>query len=152
MRRDTARAALLFVASSLGGCGGDEGPAEPEHVQLNSGAQGDWFVCANDACTELQTTGLRLAADHRLYHLEAAASAGVSAGHFMDGDPYCVTEAFGRYEHDGGVLRLTLHDGGLTVDTDLVLDDGGVTAHSGSMQKVVPNATGRWLDGDCVLP
>jgi len=47
-------------------------------------------------------------------------------------------------------LTLTLHDGGLVVDTELVLGDGGVTAHDGAMHKVAPNATGHFVDGECI--
>lgn len=151
MRRDIARAALLVVASSLAGCD-EDAAAQPEDVELSAGVEGDWFVCADDACTELKITGLRLGVDHALAHLIAAAPAGVPAGHFMEGDPYCVGETFGSYEHDGGILRLTLHDGALIADTELVLGDGGVTAHDGAMHKVKPNATGRWIDDECVLP
>jgi hypothetical protein len=155
MSRDIAQSALLS-AILLASCVDDESAgvdaaANERDAALAAGAEGDWFVCADAACTELQTTGLRLT-DHMVYHLRAAAPAGAPASHFMDGDPYCVTEPFGSYVHDGIVLTLTLHDGGLVVDTELALDDAGITAHGGDMHKVIENATGRWVDDECLPP
>jgi len=156
-----ARGLLLTacLASGLGGCASDRDASAPDaaleptfDARVLEPAEGDWFVCANAACSELQPTGLRLSADRNISHLSAALPEGAASVHFKDGDPYCVTEPFGTYEHHGSVLTLTLHDGGLVVDTDLVIDDSGVVAHGGEMHKVMGNATGRWVDKQCRLP
>jgi len=113
--------------------------------------EGDWFVCANEACDALQTSGLRLA-EHEAFHLQAATLADGGLADFNEGDPYCVSEPFGRYEYSGDILTLTFHDGGLTAETVLAIDDSGLTTHGGDMHKVRENATGRWQDAACLLP
>lgn len=118
----------------------------------DAGAVGDWFVCADEPCLTLQPTGLRLTAEHRVHHLMAASEPDASAEPFRSGDAYCVTESFGSYTLNGEVLTLSFHDGALVVDTLLELGEGGVTAHDGAMRKVVPNATGLLVDGECLEP
>src|SRR5690349_7227118 len=153
------RRALVGIALWLSGCADDEAAADggsDPRPQLDAAVPGivagDWFVCANDACSELETTGLRLALDHTVHHLTAAKPESGAEAPFVEGDPYCVGETFGTYLYGGGVLRLTLHDGGLVVDTDLVIDDSGLATHGGDMRKVAENPTGRWIDKACIAP
>lgn len=145
--------ALLGIAVVLfGACAEDTAGADAAAVEdaasQGGPAAGDWFTCANDACTELLPTGLRLDADLSVHHLIAA----TPAEPFVEGDPYCVDEAFGSYTYRSGVLTLTLHQGGLMVETELEIDDSGLVAHDGDMHKVRENATGRWVDDECVRP
>jgi hypothetical protein len=145
--------ALLLCACASDGASESPGDAgvPAMDARVLEPPEGDWFVCANEACDELQTTGLRLLA-HEAFHLQAATYADGGLAHFGEGDPYCVSEPFGRYEYAGDILTLTFHDGGLTADTVLALDDSGLTTHGGDMRKVRQNATGRWHDTLCLLP
>lgn len=156
-RADSLTKIPLVLACVLGACASDanghpsDAAAPDMAARMLEAPEGDWFVCANEACDELQTTGLRLY-DHEAFHLQAATRADGSLPRFTEGDPYCVSEPFGRYEYAGDILTLTVHDGGLTAETELAIDDSGVTAHGGDMRKVRENATGRWVDDECVAP
>lgn len=157
MSKRAHRLLTLVLTCTLGACTSDTNERTSDAAAPDMAArvleppQGDWFVCANAACDELQTTGLRLY-EHEAFHLRAVTHADSPVEAFTEGDPYCVSEPFGRYEYAGEVLTLTFHDGGLTAESDLVIDDSGLTAHGGDMRKVRENATGRWLDGQCVAP
>jgi hypothetical protein len=137
---------MVLLASCTSDAGDQDAAAADADSSHRSIDEGDWFVCANEACTDLQTTGLRMA-DHQVFHLIAAEQAD---GHFTEGDPYCLGERFGTYELGGTVLTLMFHDGGLTAQSEFVIDDGGFTAQGGEMHKVEDNATGRWVDKTCV--
>lgn len=137
---------LILLASCTSDAGGRDAAAPDARAAMRSIDEGDWFVCASAACTELQTTGLRMV-DHQVFHLIAAEQAD---GHFTEGDPYCVGERFGTYELGGTVLTLMFHDGGLTAQSEFVIDEGGLTAQGGAMHKVEDNATGRWVGEICV--
>jgi len=156
-RADSLRKIALVLACALGACASDakERPSDAAAPDMDArmleAPEGDWFVCANEACDELQTTGLRLY-EHEAFHLQAATPVDGSLPSFTEGDPYCVSEPFGRYQYAGDILTLMLHDGGLTAQTELIIDDGGLTADSGNMRKVRENATGRRVDDECVAP
>jgi hypothetical protein len=152
MRAAPLIALLLCACASDGARESSSDAAAPAmDARVLEPPEGDWFVCANEACDELQTTGLRLLA-HEASHLQAATYADGGLPHFREGDPYCVSEPFGRYEYAGDILTFMFHDGGLTAETVLVIDDGGLTSHGGNVRKVRENATGRWQDTLCLFP
>jgi len=145
MKTSFARRALLALTSVLAclGCDGEAADPAPRPP-----IEGDWFTCieAHD-CTDLRAGGLRFAADCMVYHLQAAER---TPPLFLEGDPYCVTEPFADYEHEGDLLTLTLHHDELVTSSSFAIDEGGSTANGGVMLKVTASATGVWVDNRCV--
>lgn len=130
----------------LAACGGDAASTVDAEAALDAGAaraieEGDWFVCANEACTALMSTGMRLL-DHQAWHLIATEQAD---GQFAEGEPYCLGERFATYTYEAGIVTFTFHDGALTASDKLTIDDSGMTAHGGDMRKVEENASGEWI-------
>lgn len=161
--RTLASLAALAALAGLAACTSDDAAhdaaSEHEHDaasehEHDGGAipaiEGDWFACAHTGeCDTLLPTGLRFDHEHLVHHLIAPVRDGQAT--ITDGAPYCVTEAFADYEHDGRQLTLTFHQGTLTAVSELAIDATGERSTDGRFRKVHENATAIWHDNHCIL-
>jgi hypothetical protein len=116
-------------------------------VEVSSDIVGDWFMCLDDECTQLDARGMRYTADGRVFELSFVQQRfrGEVTPPRRDGEPYCVVGEQGSYSYDRASGELTLTLLGMSqpsMSSFLVRGDYS----SRNSLRVRENATGTWIE------